>query len=186
MRCRRPSPGPPMSLVQGIYVPKSQEEGVVALEVNTFCVHGGPGGRLSGIQASQAERGVASTSAGQPLISCMAEMTGMATQRRPWPWYSCPATIDLYPCSQPPSDSPRFVTSRALSAAQIRSCWRCCLSSSRRRRRPTRSKPSEAWRGQGWRSAVGGAVLTGRTRADGSEGWGMHGMVWPGYKTAVA
>ncbi len=37
--------------VQGIYVPKSQEEGVVQLEVNTFCVHGGPGGRLSGIQA---------------------------------------------------------------------------------------------------------------------------------------
>ncbi|KAI7842606.1 hypothetical protein COHA_003710 [Chlorella ohadii] len=37
---------------QGIYVPKSQEEGVVQLEVNTFCVHGGPGGRLSGIQGS--------------------------------------------------------------------------------------------------------------------------------------
>lgn len=39
------------SPVQGIYVPKSQEEGVVRLEVNTFCVHGGPGGRVSGIQA---------------------------------------------------------------------------------------------------------------------------------------
>lgn len=37
---------------QGIYVPKSQEEGVVRLEVNTFCVHGGPGGRVSGIQGS--------------------------------------------------------------------------------------------------------------------------------------
>lgn len=166
-----------ISLVQGIYVPKSQEEGVVALEVNTFCVHGGPGGRLSGIQASQAERGVASTSAGRSLISCMTELTGMPTQRRPWPWYYCSATIDLVPCLQPLSDSPRFVTSRALSVAQTRSCWRCCLSSSRRRRRPTRSKPSEAWRGQGWRSAVGG--IDGANSSGWKRGLGnaWHGLV---------
>ncbi|PRW57540.1 lipocalin-like domain [Chlorella sorokiniana] len=37
---------------QGIYVPKTEEEGIVRLQVNTFCVHGGPGGRLSGIQGS--------------------------------------------------------------------------------------------------------------------------------------
>ena len=42
------------SPLQGIYVPKSQEEGVVRLEVNTFCVHGGPGGRVSGIKARPA------------------------------------------------------------------------------------------------------------------------------------
>lgn len=39
--------------LQGIYVPKPTEEGTIQLQVNTFCVHGGPGGRLSGIQVGR-------------------------------------------------------------------------------------------------------------------------------------
>jgi hypothetical protein len=38
------------SIQKGIYKAATEEEGKVELEVNTFCVHGGPGGRLSGIQ----------------------------------------------------------------------------------------------------------------------------------------
>lgn len=37
--------------LQGIYVPQLVD-GATKLQVNTFCVHGGPGGRLSGIQGS--------------------------------------------------------------------------------------------------------------------------------------
>ena len=36
---------------QGIYTPKQSEEGEIRLQVDTFCLHGGPSGRLSGIQA---------------------------------------------------------------------------------------------------------------------------------------
>ncbi|CAD7704862.1 unnamed protein product [Ostreobium quekettii] len=35
---------------QGIYSPKQMSKGKIALEVNTFCVHGSPKGRVSGIQ----------------------------------------------------------------------------------------------------------------------------------------
>jgi hypothetical protein len=38
--------------MQGIYVPKEDVPGTIRLTVNTFCVHGGPAGRLSGIQGS--------------------------------------------------------------------------------------------------------------------------------------
>ncbi|KAL4422932.1 hypothetical protein ABPG75_009129 [Micractinium tetrahymenae] len=42
----------PPCCLQGIYVPLEDPEGAIRLQVNTFCVHGGPGGRLSGIQGS--------------------------------------------------------------------------------------------------------------------------------------
>ncbi|CAD7700246.1 unnamed protein product [Ostreobium quekettii] len=35
---------------QGIYTPKQMSKGKIALEVSTFCVHGSPQGRVSGIQ----------------------------------------------------------------------------------------------------------------------------------------
>lgn len=37
---------------QGIYVLEEDPEERIRLQVNTFCVHGGPGGRLSGIQGT--------------------------------------------------------------------------------------------------------------------------------------
>ncbi|GMH40056.1 hypothetical protein BSKO_07960 [Bryopsis sp. KO-2023] len=37
---------------QGIYMPKELENGAIGISVNTFCLHGGPKGRISGIQGS--------------------------------------------------------------------------------------------------------------------------------------
>ena len=41
---------------QGIYTARKTESGSIQLDVSTFCVHGGPDGRLSGIQGQVGSR----------------------------------------------------------------------------------------------------------------------------------